>query len=574
MPAIDARNPVDVYVNSIRSVLFVDDQFPTFSDHETTLYDEVDRARSLWRGCTERGWLCDVENRVRSNGGEDEGRLDRIVKRISNSDLLVLDYHLDGQDPKDALKIVARLARDPSPNLVVVYTAETNLRDVLLSMAIAARGRTELPTDAPESRADVDIDFDVPWRTEDVAGYLTGSDSWHATWSQAWADHREEFGLPEEVPLSRGALKLDEYLSTIASIDASNLGKIDRIAATNDERWFQCGNLFLVVVRKFVNAGTIGTEDAGQFDEHTALIGQLEAAIRSWNPPWLGCAIAVSRRTISDGAFRDDVVLPSDALQQALLHYINRATDDETKQTRSIEVAEHLLERRFARGAAELASALTTPVAVPDGDEEPKLVELNAFLASTTSLPRHITLGTILRMGQEYWVCASPACDMVPRTPTPPLTTWASQVDPFKPFQAVRLDVLSDPTRVKKAAREAEAGRNIFFHEMIPNGVHPSGRVGKCFEDHGDPRPKLELMFATDQGALRDRKVKCLRCIQHAADATDGGGNIAKPRLAFQESECEVVGQLRAPYAARFLQYVGAHLGRIGVDYVGKARNG
>ncbi|MBL8618277.1 MAG: hypothetical protein JNM72_21870 [Deltaproteobacteria bacterium] len=576
MPEIDPTNPVDVYVNSIRSVLFVDDGFPTLGDSDSSAFGEPERARALWKGFTERGWLCDIENRVRSGGGEGEAVLDPIVRRIANADLLVLDYHLDGNDPKDALEIVARLARDPSPNLVVVYTAETNLTRVLLSMAFAARGRREWPTDTKHQHAEVDIFFEVPWTLKDMKDFLCGSDAWHATWSEALQAHLDEDSLPED-SLSLGALTLENHLADFACIDTFNRDKIDKIASSETEYWFQCGNLFLVVVPKFVEAEPNGIEGAVHLDEHSALVDKLAAAIKSWDPPWMGCAIAQSRRPISDGAFRDDVVLPSDALQSALLHYIKRSTDDAMKRSRALEVAEHLLERRFAGGTRVLADALLAHLSEQadlqtDPDETKKLVELNAFLASLTTIPSHITLGTILKVGDEYWVCASPACDMEPRVPSQTLAPWHFGLAPFKPFQAVRLDVLTDESKVNKAAKEAEVGRNIFFYEVTEPGAHPSSRVGKSFEDNGDPRPKLELMFAAELGAFRDHKVGCWRCtVQPIAPPNDGQGP-TRARPAFHECQAEVVGQLRAPYAERFLQYVGAHLSRIGVDYVGKAR--
>ena len=132
MADIDPFDPIASYIRPIRSVLFVDDQFPTFGAQGDGDFEEADRARALWRACTSRGWLCDVDNAPDWTDATRRGRL-------TACDLLVLDLHLMKDDPRPALAIVRELASHPAPNLVVVYTAEEQLDMVLLRMAATAR---------------------------------------------------------------------------------------------------------------------------------------------------------------------------------------------------------------------------------------------------------------------------------------------------------------------------------------------------------------------------------------------------------------------------------------------------
>ena len=143
-----------VYIDPIRTVVIVDDDFPTIdallnsaenSSLSTTQSDvgaavatpglpqainmrfdgkliEVQRVQKLIQHCRKHNppWLVDVHN-----GNPDSGVDDiKIAPWLHQSDLMILDYHLEGDssDGERALNILKTLAANDQFNLVVVYT--------------------------------------------------------------------------------------------------------------------------------------------------------------------------------------------------------------------------------------------------------------------------------------------------------------------------------------------------------------------------------------------------------------------------------------------------------------------
>jgi len=68
----------------------------------------------------------------------------------------------------------------------------------------------------------------------------------------------------------------------------------------------------------------------------------------------------------------------------------------------------------------------------------------------------------------------------------------------------------------------------------------------------------LEQMFAYDRARVHDGKVDLQRCIR---DSESNGVTIG-------DLKCDVICQLRTPYAERLAHVVGYHLSRIGVNFL------
>ncbi len=539
MADIDPSDPVASYIRPIRSVLFVDDQFPTFGAQGDGDFEEADRARALWRACTSRGWLCDVDNAPEWTDATRRGRL-------TACDLLVLDLHLMKDDPRPALAIVRELASHPAPNLVVVYTAEEELDLVLLRMAATARG-VSVTSMQLDLEAEVD-ELEVDWSLPDLLAFLEGKGSWRRTFARAL----REAGIEGGADVTVGAAKVERHLNRVLQIEPRDEPlSVQHVRCGGTTRWFQCGNLFLTVIGKPRAA-------EGEQAEPDALLGGLEAAIRDWNPPWLACLIASSRKTVSDGAFRDDVLLPPPDLQTGLLRYVRAPADIPERTRRAREVATDLLSRRFSAAADAMARAIELRA---QADEErapsvPELLELNAFLASAEFTRHHLRLGTVFAHGSLVWICVTPACDMAPRKRSVEVDPWAVEMDPLRPFQALRVDVLRSDKQIRGALEEAERGRYVFFRDF--RGTPAVARAARCLHPStGEPNPRLEVLFADERAVVTAGRVRVFRC-ERGLDGLP----------AFAAMDCEVVSQLRAPYAERLGHTVGHHLSRIGVNFL------
>ena len=128
----------EAFITPIRSVLMVDDDYPTF--------DEILSARKMANSgqefATDKEWTSHPERlmsiiykfRQRSppllvdiHDGQNVGQESEQsnAEHLHQSDLLILDYQLDKTRPGDgsrAIQVLRRLMRNDHFNLVVVYT--------------------------------------------------------------------------------------------------------------------------------------------------------------------------------------------------------------------------------------------------------------------------------------------------------------------------------------------------------------------------------------------------------------------------------------------------------------------
>ena len=110
--------------NAIRSVMLIDDQFIPYPDLIDSLSNsrEIDadkiltsqRAALLEKFFQKEKILCDIDSSTEN--------LD--VERIRKSDLLIIDYHLEHNDPSKTLEVLCGLKNSKHFNLAVVYTSE------------------------------------------------------------------------------------------------------------------------------------------------------------------------------------------------------------------------------------------------------------------------------------------------------------------------------------------------------------------------------------------------------------------------------------------------------------------
>ena len=130
MPELSKPDAIrQAYLDPIRAVILIDDEFPRYDRFEATTPADPDtpatdtppmpgnaavaeeakkplldyaRARSLWSACRERGYLCEVDDGTGIGG--------TVPRHIEKSDLVILDYHLQGEDPSLALQVLKHLA--------------------------------------------------------------------------------------------------------------------------------------------------------------------------------------------------------------------------------------------------------------------------------------------------------------------------------------------------------------------------------------------------------------------------------------------------------------------------------
>lgn len=385
---------------------------------------DYERARSLWKACRSLGYLCDVDN--------GSGIGPEIPPHIDKSDLVILDYHLQGQDPSIALRVLRHLAQSEHASRVVVYTRDTSLDDVRRRVAAHLRGARR--PDSILSAEDLDLwegleDWSPAPSGTTIDAFLRGD-------RKAACSDAELRGQLEQRGVDRGRCSalieaaIESFLADAYRLEpevADRLPSIEMNATEGPSRWVRADNLFVAFVQKTA-------ENASQGEQ---VFGALEQALKDWNPPYLPTVLSYARGVVSRGGFRMEERTLSDPLLQAgwLYHSVSGAEPERPDRLRglfdrllSTQVGAILDEiADFGRAsfpdyeagidALEWAKGIV-PAAAGKADWH-IFHSLNRFLA-TEPIGSFVRTGTVFQpetqeTGREVaWICVTPACDLVP----------------------------------------------------------------------------------------------------------------------------------------------------------------
>jgi hypothetical protein len=596
--------------DAIRTAVLIDDQFPSYAQMRQAAapeFKEIDRAERLYGFLHRRGLICDVENWRKP----DDADMD-LIDKIRKSDLVVLDYQLGTAGPKTALKILRHLAVSPHFNLVVLYTNDP-LSRVALSAAAAMRGLAPPSKQHTPASAVLDDAEEVLARqefseidAEALAAYLTkGETPWQADLRGALQG--------ANIPLKNLRALADHVARTwITDLfsgyqpEAAPTLPLSCSLADENAMWLHSGSCFVAIVGK-LPAGT--GQDEGDF-----LWRRLGAALRAWRPNFYRLVLSEIQNALELEAVADHEAWLDDDLCLGLGLYLLESEKAASGELPSIaaEGAAHSLVDRFVdiirrrlashgkiTGTAStfLAARLATPIGDAVAGENGRHVrarqlahvdpaaacdwsgaivpEVNAFMVSDAFRAAHITTGSVLKSGeQDYWLCASPACDLEPREAGPVLLQLIRLMPAGAPAKFTTGEHLAITTeggvKILKAlnADNRQPSLKVVF---LPNGTH----VGR----DGASAPTVRGWFATgsepewidppnpDVSEPVAERVKPAAAVEVAVD--DQQPQVPEPAAKPPEPTVfTVIAQLRSAFATRFLLAAGQHLSRIGVDFI------
>lgn len=561
------------YIDPIRTVMLVDDRFPSYSDlasQSDTLKNgelkpeqlwETQTAERLWSSCRARKWVCDIENKHTDA---------QIHDRIEKADLIILDYHLDRDNSEPALKLLRHLAESGHSHLVILYTKDPDLKNVRRRIAAYLRGSND-----PENSLNGNEKLIEIWESlasepaidESVLDdYIVGKKWRRNAKANALIDaFAGDLARDERIALAEATL--EKKLREFAGNSTLDTTPIRTSAVDADPSWLAQGNLFVTFVHK---------EDGS--DEGLRVIDAMEKALTDFKPDQLRLTLSYSRYAIQKGGFRfDDKVLKNrtriaawwlqllsggskeeelQTLCQRLLDSMTESVLSEVKafasQTSNIKCPEGTTLPNYARELARLAD--------PSADSD-IYHELNEFLCSMPFQETHIRTGTIFCKAEERsalkwaWICVTPSCDMVARSPTES-DPWRKELDPVKPMLALRAEV----SELKEALlHDATQGHSIFITVdgkrlilKIPHGISKQHRP--------------EMLLLVDQGKTAGGQFEAYQIVNQNQEAAAGAGSNSSPSL--KRVTFHSLAQIRKQYASRLLHESGSHLSRIGVDFV------
>lgn len=573
---ISYRDLIDeAFIKPIRSVLIVDDDYPTIHD---TLTPEADleewQVLKHWRNNPaavravidqfrkpDAPHILDIhDGRMPTEEAEKEE-----LSELQQTDLLILDYELDRNEGggKQAVDIARRALNNPHFNLILVHT-KTELTKVfeefLLGLLHPAfmneAGRDNLPDavenflDEHKQRLSESIDFntyqsarqDMKAATEKL---FTGKDEWAAAAK-----------LFEDESIPKGRLRqqiVSEWLATYEAARADLFSELydGRISWSFRSPYYIQGDRGLIAF----------TDKSKQED----LLAALTETLVAWSPRPSRLLLTKLRAAMNTRGIEveDDALYHSST---GAIWYEKMLSSDPAMRSKQVERtvrnhAEQLLDcllpdvNKFVSVMVDLDGEENDTQAVAgsrynvdlskDKVREDGLIRHNVFAGSKRPSRTHLEIGHLLRIGEEKWLCVSPACDMIP-----------NQGENIGQMKRITLMRLASGDKPKDMLATAHTGSHMFF-EL---NEEPS-LVALTDKNSNQGAPKWTAVFAANNGMLRSDEGELATVDLHFASQSDDG------LLEWKEQKATVVGQLRYEYALHMQSKFISSQSRIGLDF-------
>jgi hypothetical protein len=358
-----------------------------------------------------------------------------------------------------------------------------------------------------------------------------------------------------------------------------------------NNRWIQSGSVFVTIVSK---------DDLNDDEKDPAgiMLG-LSNALLSWKPNLIQILVSEIQNILElEALASEDTLLKDPITHSALWYYLLEALGpiDPNAQPdikvaamavidkivdgvrRRISSDPELLDLAGRALLGELRDAGWTAASWPHGTAlldgavtlartkglatNPDIMfRLNSFASTERFSRAHLTTGTIFRHApsDQYFVAASPACDLVARRPSPH-QWWARSIHPLTPLVAVMLNRAS----LEAAVNQAAQGNHVFFEHG------PDKQAFKIVAGEGY-QPAYEFFILKNEGRVRENEGKVIfDAARLVPKQTDVAGNLqtSDTEREWVDGEFEVVAQLRGVNATHILQITGQHLSRIGMDFI------
>jgi len=587
----------------LRTVLMIDDEFPTFADlargetEETSKrFVQKERAVALYEAFQKSHMICDVENVVAGV------QTDRLRK----SDLIILDYHLGPSEgeTETAIRILRDLSSSKHFNTVVVYTSESDQNKVWLDIIASLSGGWAVYPASLEGEAQ------QHWETLSDDGKLPTAPlgalmefAKRGNTRDLSSDVRETMEaelLALEVPRPACNEIIKAMIHVEMSRRASPYHLEPHRPAVGDyaegRRWIQSGNAFITILQK--------SELSPDESDPAGIMSCLREALLAWRPNLVQILISEIQNILElEALATEDDHLRDPVTQTALWYYllsslgpINPNTEHDVKVPlmsvidkivdgirRRLSSDQDLLalasqallgELRHIGWTAEnwpepgrsglikASAKIARTEGLTKGDGQDTLFRLNSFFSTEKFRREHLTTGTVFYhpTNKEYFVATSPACDLVARKPGKN-QAWMHAIHPLVPFVAILLHT----DNISRALEKAEQALHLFLE------ISSEKKVFKIVNEVG--QPSFEFFFARNEGRVREDNGRTVfdaaRLIPKNAQAADGIEQSQNSPLEHELSfdVFEIVDQLRGMNATRILQMAGQHLSRIGLDY-------
>ena len=570
----------EAYIDPIRAAVLIDDDFPTLEEYlsgQTNKDSNTSVLVDLIKTCRATHWLVDVHNGKISPSLADKDT-DRY-RHLHHSDLMILDYHLDGDDSNDkAMQILRSLAKNNYFNMVVVYTKGTSA-ELQARVLEIARGLTykQYGNGVPES-----VQTIVDWEDEetDIVETLKAqlseesflrlkqeSDIGKLNWKK-WPDLQVLKDLFNDRSKNKKSkidsnevlnwLVKEKYHISEKFFSSLNFGKVDFAVHPigGNVNWIRTDNLFVTVVAKSSAASEIpnmllASLEASEPSPYRLLMSKMRNCL---DESGVGAEAAIVRKgNIQAGLLWQMLHANPRELSWKLretigMHWEQLASavelDIHKYGTRLFESVLKNHEQDKSKGVEKYTAVDLMTKEGKDATTD----QLNSFICSKKASGVHLMPGQIFCITDEtgdknYWICLSPACDLVPAQKEG--GKWIEQN--IVPFTVVKLwPVLKMPVANKINTNE------YLFIEI-------DGKISRFGYTSGPTaNPVWEQFFATENGAISEDKINFFSINKY---------DVEKSTLVSKLHCAELVAQLRYEYALNLMNKLGADLTRVGLNF-------
>lgn len=552
----------EAFIDPIRFALLIDDEFRSVDqllEGKGPKAEDGDRLKGLFSFCREKGWLCDVEGdfkRISTDG----------APGLHQSDLLILDFHLDASKQDDSsasIALIQKLEASPHLNLVVVYTGADNIEQVALDIAygLGGGGKPQGAAVADAFREQLDdiaaeLGEATP-STQLLSAFVSndrGAESmtkFRERLKAAGANDRSANGMVSVICADFFAKRMSEATLESRPSDVSVMVDIG-----TDVPWISADNVFVAVVSK----------------EHgpDQLVDRLCTALAAWKPSPLQVMLVHARSALEKaGAKYDRKILESPVMQAAWILDV-LSLEPAGRERRLGDLYGNLFQRLSAElqqsvgafgqrlfkaepedKALELARLWSD---VGDGVEDKDIYHAaNEFLCSDKP-PKsgRLTTGLVFRVAParkggdtQLFVCTTPNCDLIAGQND---RGWDAQISPMKAAYVTRLRPVETHEFIP-SLQDATHGRHLYLT------IDGRRRIYE-FVDLNTRQANLEVMFVGDEGRYSNEAFS-----GHVVRMTEEGP-------ALQATNFKVLAQLRPHYANKLLMDAGQQKARIGLAWL------
>ncbi|MCX4187023.1 response regulator receiver domain [Methylophaga sp. OBS4] len=570
----------EAFIEPIRSVLIVDDKYPTI---EQVLVAQADNKQLVPQTNPKEvlNVIKNFRNRdpaliVDIHNGEGDGN-DRVTlsQHLHQSDLLILDYELNDRGEK-AVEIVKKVFSNKHFNLIVLHTSSQPIEPFerilmsFLSPCVSDLGKNDQITsgrDVIQDAEDVDPNvFNKVRAALNFQQYIT----FRREPRTALKSIREgappftefhqitrDFGWEKQTPSNVFYWALSEFERTNSTVFNTESRHDVRWSdvAQGGPHWVRTNQGFITFVQKA---------------EDVDLINKLLKALSDWKPSPSRLLSSKLRATLEEeGVLAEDIALSSRHAQAKFYQNLISVDNEEFKHALIDAQLDRHLELLSSHIKPTVREYLTKVVGVnlngigigeltkhhynvdlSDGNENERAIrEYNSYISCKPNITGwHLETGHIFELNGEKWVCLSPICDLVPNQKN--IGVFQDVGTGRKPFMAVKLHCKTGPLDTK-----INSNNYLFI-----KGVNQIGEIEQySFYDSTDnaASPHWSLFIADDSGRIQGDNTITINKLASSGQ-----------QMSLNNCQCKIVAQLRYEYALNLLQKLGSNFTRVGLDFI------